>query len=104
MSAKEFRVIIAGSRNFDDYPLLERTMDRLLSQIKGPIAIVSGTARGADQLGEDYAAERGYPVIRHPAQWNIYGKQAGYLRNETMAKMLMLWSPFGTARAEALAT
>lgn len=79
-----FKVIIAGSRNFDDYELLKAKMDHLLSQ-KQDIEIVSGTARGADQLGERYAAERGYALKQFPADWNAYGKSAGYRRNAEMA-------------------
>lgn len=48
--------------------------------------IVSGTARGADQLGERYAAERGLSIKRFPADWDRDGKSAGYLRNVRMAE------------------
>lgn len=81
-----FRVIIAGGRDFNDYPLLEKTMDELLVNIRDEIIIVSGTAKGADTLGERYAAQRGYSVRSFPADWKKYGKRAGFLRNEEMAK------------------
>lgn len=80
-----FRVIIAGSRDFSDYQLLARKMDRILSNTDGPIAIVCGKARGADTLGERYAKERGHDVIYFPARWEIYGRSAGYKRNVQMA-------------------
>ena len=57
-----FKVIIAGSRDFDDYNLLRNTMDKLLVN-KTQVTIISGTARGADRLGEQYAQERGYKWI-----------------------------------------
>ena len=47
--------------------------------------IVSGTARGADQLGERFAKEFNLGLARFPADWSI-GKQAGYLRNAEMSK------------------
>lgn len=50
------------------------------------VEIVSGTARGADELGERYAAERGLPVKRFPADWDQYGRSAGYKRNAQMAE------------------
>ncbi len=81
-----FRVIIAGSRDFNNYELLKSTMDRLLINIKSQIYVVSGAARGADLLGERYAKERGYIVHRFPADWNTYGKAAGFVRNEEMAQ------------------
>lgn len=80
-------LIIAGSRNFDDYSYLTAKLNILLSQTKTPITIISGCAHGADMLGEQYAKECGYPIIHKPANWNKYGKQAGYLRNLEMAKI-----------------
>lgn len=81
-----FRVIIAGSRKFSDYDLLERTMDKALSTVQDDITVVCGKAKGADTLGEQYAKEHGYEVQYFPADWNRYGKVAGYIRNTTMAK------------------
>lgn len=80
-----FRVIVAGSRGFNNYGLLCEKLDRLLSR-QGNVVIVSGTARGADLLGERYAEERGYVINRFPADWDTYGKRAGYLRNKEMAE------------------
>ena len=86
---EKFRVIIAGSRGFNDYNLLEEKCDFLLSEkVKThDIVIVSGTARGADKLGERYARERGYELEAHPADWDKYGKSAGYRRNQEMAEV-----------------
>ena len=81
-----FRVIIAGGRDFKDYDLLVKTMNHLLSNIKDDITVVCGKARGADTLGEQYAKEYGYSVQYFPADWDRYGKAAGYLRNTEMAK------------------
>ncbi|MDD4411986.1 MAG: DUF2493 domain-containing protein [Bacilli bacterium] len=81
-----FKVIIAGSRDFNNYNLLKEKCDYQLQNIKEEIIIVSGTARGADKLGERYAKEKGYKIDPHPANWDFHGKSAGYIRNEEMAK------------------
>lgn len=81
-----FRVIIAGSRDFNNYPLLRETMDKLLCNITDEITVVCGQARSADTLGEQYAMECGYSIAYFPADWKKYGKRAGYLRNEQMAQ------------------
>lgn len=81
-----FRVIIAGGRDFKDYDLLVKTMNHLLSNIKDDITVVCGKVRGADTLGEQYAKEYGYSVQYFPADWDRYGKAAGYLRNTEIAK------------------
>jgi predicted Rossmann fold nucleotide-binding protein DprA/Smf involved in DNA uptake len=81
------KVIIAGGRYFEDYALLCRVCDYMLSNTPNDeIIIVSGTAYGADKLGEKYANERGYPINQFPADWDTYGKSAGYRRNEQMAE------------------
>lgn len=79
------RVIIAGSRTFNDYDLLFQTCNKALS-MQTEIEIVSGKCpNGADKLGERYANEKGYPIKEFPADWSK-GKIGGYIRNEEMAK------------------
>lgn len=80
-----FRVIIAGTRSFDDYNLLREKCD-FFFQKKKPTAIVCGEARGADTLGKRYAMEHHVPVISMPADWELHGKKAGHLRNQEMAR------------------
>lgn len=88
---KDFRVIIAGSRDFYDYKLLKEKCDYYLSYaLKDPlrnIIVVSGHAKGADSLGERYAKERGLSCEIYPADWDQFGKKAGYIRNNAMANI-----------------
>jgi len=79
------KVIIAGGRNFNDYNKLRESCDNILVNQKD-VEIVSGTAAGADTLGERYAQEKGYEVKKFPAHWDLYGKSAGYKRNQQMAE------------------
>jgi len=78
------KIIIAGSRAFTDYELLKAVMDNYIKD-KGIPTIISGGARGADALGERWARRRGFRVKLMLAEWSIYGKSAGYKRNERMA-------------------
>ena len=67
------KVIIAGTRDFDNYELLKQKMDKILAgkvRNNEEIIIISGTARGADKLGERYAREKGYKIERYPANWD----------------------------------
>lgn len=87
-NVEEFRVIIAGGRYFDDYELLKEKVDFYLLKKRAEgarIVIISGTANGADKLGERYASDRNYLVRRFPARWDTYGKSAGPIRNAEMA-------------------
>lgn len=80
------RVIVAGSRSFTDGAFLARTLDRLLSRLGGDTIIVSGGARGADRLGEQYAQDRQLGLMREPADWDRYGRRvAGMIRNQHMS-------------------
>lgn len=87
MNKPEFRVIIAGTRDFNDYQFLRDKCDAILSAKRqdSNIVIVSGTARGADRLGERYARERGYEIRQFPADWLNDEKKAGPIRNAKMA-------------------
>lgn len=95
------RVIIAGSRTFNDYYLLKKCCDVYLKDCSD-IKIVCGMAKGADLLGLKYAKENNYEVMKFPALWNDfsvdrcviktsrnggkYNALAGHNRNEEMAK------------------
>lgn len=83
----ENRVIVAGSRKFQNYPFLQSKLKHLLSRLdKENLEIVSGGAYGADKLGEDYAENHDIPLKIFPANWDRYGKSAGYKRNKQMAE------------------
>lgn len=87
-SMTDYRVIIAGSRSFNDYALLrEHCLSILQEKMKTHrVIIVSGHARGADSLGERFANEFRLPFELHPAKWRLLGKAAGMVRNAEMAK------------------
>lgn len=88
-----FYLLVAGSRNFIDYSLMCRILDHVLSKqvaIGNKIVIVSGDARGADELAERYADERGYDKEIMPADWNKHGKSAGYKRNTAMHEFIAM--------------
>jgi len=90
------RIIIAGSRNFHDKALVLQALTEVTQGLNpSQIQIVSGGARGADALGEEIAKQFNTNLAIFPAQWNIHGKSAGYLRNELMAEnadvLLAFW-------------
>lgn len=78
------KVIIAGGRDFNDYDYLREKCDYYLQNMID-VEIVSGKAKGADSLGERYGTEKGFKIKEFPADWDKYGKSAGYRRNGDMA-------------------
>lgn len=79
------KVIIAGSRDFSNYPLLKQRCDYYLQNHKN-VTILCGKAKGADTLGEYYGIEKKFKIEYYPAKWDIHGKASGVIRNEEMAK------------------
>lgn len=98
VKSDEYRLVIAGSREFKDYKLLCETMDRYLKdKVKNKsVIIMSGSANGADRLGEQYAKENGYKIEYYPADWKHYKTAAGPIRNTQMAKtaddVIVFWN------------
>lgn len=79
------RVLVCGSRHFNDYERLKADLDRVLDKTT-VTEIIHGDARGADRLSGRYGAELGIPVRRFPALWELHGKRAGPIRNLQMLR------------------
>lgn len=83
------KILIAGSRNITNKTIINtaifRGIKKLVPMSNIPdIEIISGGARGVDLEGEAWARSFNYNIIRFPAQWDKYGKRAGYVRNAEM--------------------
>lgn len=76
------KVIIAGSRDIVSIHYINLAIQKSGFDIT---EVVSGGARGVDQLGERWAKENQIPVRRFLPDWKKYGKKAGILRNKEMA-------------------
>lgn len=98
------RVIIAGSRNLKINWGNLLTLDKLVEVYKIPVSeVVSGTASGADSLGELWASLHELPIKRFPADWETHSRAAGPIRNREMAMyadiLILLWD--GKSRGSA---
>lgn len=95
------RIIVCGSRSWNDRKKIADKLCELVLKngwkFPDPV-IVHGAARGADRLAGEEAGKAGLLVEAHPADWNAYGKRAGFVRNEEMAATgRCCVSPSGTA-------
>lgn len=96
--ADELRIVIAGSRDFNDYELLKREVLNIVKHDNRPkdyVKVISGGARGADTLGEQFAKEFGLEIKRFIPDWDGLGKRAGYVRNAEMAKFAVKDGNYG---------
>lgn len=76
------KTIIAGSRDITDPKILEMA---LIFSKMDITEVVCGGARGVDELGRLWAINYDIPITMFPAEWDKYGKSAGYRRNRDMA-------------------
>lgn len=83
MSADSIAILVCGGRDYADRAFLCQYLDELRAE--RPIKqLIHGAARGADSLAAQWAKSRGVPTRAFPADWNRYGKSAGFRRNERM--------------------
>jgi YspA, cpYpsA-related SLOG family len=80
------RILVSGSRIFDEEPLLFSVLDDLhaIDAEYGPVTIIHGGARGADNIAARWAYNNKQKTEVYYPDWNKYGKAAGILRNKDM--------------------
>ena len=80
------KIIIAGTRTFDNKQLLFNSMNAIIEKLDLLyFEVISGTADGADKLGEEWGKDKHAIISRFPPDWNKHGKAAGPIRNSQMA-------------------
>ena len=85
------RVVIAGSREkywvgYTFQEILDIVNQAVIDSKFDITEVVSGKATGIDAFGEIYAKQNGIPIKEFPAQWDLYPKAAGPIRNREMAE------------------
>lgn len=106
--SKACKIIVAGTRTFNNAELLAKKLHKLTRKIKRPVVIVTGAAKGADALAEKWALS--YPrmmtVKRFHADWEIHGKAAGPIRNQKMVdyadRLIAFWDGESPGTADVI--
>lgn len=106
---KKHKIIVSGSRTITDYETVKLCIESGLDflGICEDLEIVSGMCKSiktktcilpgksVDLLAVEWAKEYNIPVYEFPANWEKYGKSAGFKRNEEMAKygdaLISIW-------------
>lgn len=79
------RVLVCGGRKFDNSSLFFDTMMKYIGSSEPKhIVIIEGGAKGADRMAQSFADQNGCKRETFPAQWDKYGKSAGFIRNKQM--------------------
>lgn len=74
-------VLACGSRDFTNREIIAQTLE---AELRPGDTLLHGGASGADRLSGYAATGLGFPVHVMPAQWSVYGKRAGIIRNREM--------------------
>lgn len=90
------RILVCGGRDYNNKERLFGFLDDLCTD-RGwntpkdeygnclpHVIVIGGKARGADTLGADWALTNWCGLKEFPADWDQYGKRAGYIRNQQM--------------------
>lgn len=85
----KYRILVTGSRSWDDHNvIIEALLDAAKDAPAGSdITIVHGACpSGADLLVDRVALHYEWDIERHPAEWERFGKPAGFIRNRIMVE------------------
>lgn len=92
------RVLVCGGRDYNNYRELSEFLDNLCQERGWTVSdgnyhvpnwlpnvfIISGGAKGADQLAIDWAINNWCSFKEFPVDWTKHGKAAGPIRNQQM--------------------
>ena len=77
------RVLVCGGRDYNDSLRVIAVLDRV-HRLRTISCVIHGNAKGADTCAALWAEMRSVDALAFPAQWDLYGKRAGFLRNTQM--------------------
>lgn len=94
--SEPYRVLVTGSRGWDDIDFVRDLLAMARWDAQGPMVVVHGACpKGADAIASWWAKSlmlRNGNLLEigeepHPADWETYGKAAGFRRNAEMVKL-----------------
>lgn len=95
------KLAIVGSRSFNDYEMLKKHVDPT-----NIVAIVSGGARGADTLAEQFAREHNLQMIVFKPDYVTHGRAAAFIRNSAIIEasdaVIAFWDGSSTGTLDSI--
>jgi hypothetical protein len=87
---KQIRIIIAGSKSFNNYKILSKALDKYIDELspvyRRDIELISGAERMVASIVEQYTLDHGHNFRAYEAYWDDEPENAGYYRNNAMFK------------------
>lgn len=88
---RPYRILVTGSRRWDDAFVVDRELGALLRRIVREdwteIVLVHGAAKGLDTIAAGMAAHYKLRPEPHPADWTTHSNGAGPMRNQHMVDL-----------------
>jgi hypothetical protein len=83
------RILVTGSRDWTDKITIYETLSQVWvsGEYNMPTLVSGACPTGADRMAEEYAEAYNWNIELHPAEWEKYGKRAGFLRNKEMVDL-----------------
>ena len=73
------KILVCGGRSYSN-----RNVVTYWLEVLHPTVIVNGGANGADALARQWADQNDVTCLTYPAEWDVYGRKAGPIRNLEM--------------------
>jgi hypothetical protein len=87
MAEGAYRVLVTGSRTWEDREAILFELAGLTLQHPGAVIVHGACPKGADTLAASCARDLGLAQEPHAAEWEKYGKRAGFRRNAEMVAL-----------------
>lgn len=81
------RILITGSRTWVDEERIRTIFEGFGFNPAATTLVSGGCPQGADMMCENIALDLGWHVELHHADWERYGKRAGFIRNAEMVNL-----------------
>ena len=103
------KLAIVGSRTFsEDYINIFNIFNEHFTDGEAWTidTIISGGASGADKAAKNFCGVYGVTYIEFPAMWGIYGKSAGFKRNQQIVDacdmVLAFWDGYSSGTKDTI--
>lgn len=97
-----YTILVCGGRAYADKAKVSEALTKAFANRLEPV-LLHGASTGADQLASEWAREAGIQEIPFPANWELWGRKAGPIRNNQMLLMrpdLVIAFPGGRGTAD----
>jgi hypothetical protein len=78
------RILVCGDRNWADRKFIAEVLEDMKDNFSTWQVLIEGEAPGADSIAAKWARRNGITVFAFPADWDLYGRAAGPIRNKQM--------------------